>query len=70
MTSENDAVVRDLQTSVMRLSEELDKVRTERDLNWDVASALYSAGLACISGMPDGPELWSNAKELYMRHYG
>lgn len=69
MTAENDAVVRDLQTSVMRLSEELEKVKTQRDNNWEAASALYSACLARISGLPEAPELWAKAKELYMRNY-
>lgn len=69
MTSENDAVVRDLQTSVMRLTEMLDRMAEERSHYRDVAGALYSACLAYMSGSPDAHEMWSKAEQAYRQDY-
>lgn len=69
MTNETDVAVRDLQVSVMRLTETLDAMRKERDHYKDLAGALYSAGLACIAGLPNALAAWSQVEELYRQDY-
>ena len=69
MTTENDAVIRDLQTSVMRLTEMLERMRQERDHYRDLAGSLYSAGLANVSGSPKALAAWSQVEELYLQDY-
>lgn len=69
MTTENDAVVRELQVSVMRLAEALGRAQNERDHYRDVAGALYSACLAYMCGSPDALEMWSKAEQMYRQDY-
>lgn len=69
MTNENDVVVRDLQVSVMRLTEMLETMRQERDYYRDLAGSLYSAGRAHITGAPNALAAWSQAEELYRQDY-
>lgn len=66
---ENDAVARDLQTSVMRLTEMFNAAAKERDHYREVAGALYSACLAYMSGSPDALEMWAKAERMYRQDY-
>lgn len=53
----------------MRLTEMLETMRQERDHYRDLAGALYSAGLAHITGLPNALAAWSQAEELYRQDY-
>jgi hypothetical protein len=69
MTTENDAIVRELQVSIMRLTEMLDRMRQERDYYRSLADSLYVAGTANTSGSPSALAAWSQVAELYMQDY-
>lgn len=69
MTTENDAIVRELQVSIMRLTEMLDRIRQERDYYRSLADLLYVAGAAKTSGSPSELAAWSQVAELYMQDY-
>jgi hypothetical protein len=67
---ENDAVVRDLQTSVMRLSEELSKLKGELAIAHDVADKLYAAALGNIASSAASVyslAAWAEAEAMYRR---
>ena len=62
---ENDAVVRELQVSVMRLSEELTRARTELDMHKRLIDRMYSASLYYIAGGEGSRDEWLAVEELY-----
>lgn len=62
---ENDSVIRDLQTSVMRLSEELNRVNAELSVHKQLIDRMYSASLFCIAGGEGSRDEWLAVEELY-----
>lgn len=62
---ENDSVARDLQTSVMRLSEELSRAYAELRVHKQLIDRMYSASLFCIGGGDGAHDEWLAVEELY-----
>ena len=69
---ENDAVVRDLQTSVMRLSEDVARLTAEIEAIRSVSDRLYATSLRCIGSRDISSAAladWADAEQSYRKVY-
>jgi len=70
--TENDATIRDLMTSVMRLSEDVARLTAEIEAIRSVSDRLYSASLRCIGGRDISSEAladWAEVEQSYRKAY-